>query len=77
VNGVSFSHGWDLFMPGIKEERYELRPLIEGQLNLAYFELLAEVINPRGEKVGLCVVELLPGARNPDKKVGLDLFKKV
>lgn len=77
VNGFSFSHGWDLVMPGIKEERYELHPVIEGQLNLAYFELLAEVINPQGAKVGLCVVELLPGARNPDKKVGLDLFKKV
>lgn len=77
VNGVSFSHGWDLVMPGVKEVRYELRPVIEGQLNLAYFELLAEVINPQGEKVGLCVVELLPGARNPDKKMGLDLFKKV
>jgi len=77
VNGISFSHGWDLVMPGVKEEHYELRPVIEGQLNLAYFELLAEVINPQGEKVGLCVVELLPGARNPDKKMGLDLFKKV
>ena len=77
VNGVSFSHGWDLVMPGVKEEKYELRPLIEGQVNLAYFELLAEVINPRGERVGLCVVELLPGARNPNKKMGLDLFKKV
>jgi predicted secreted hydrolase len=77
VNGISFSHGWELVMPGVKEEKYELRPLIEGQLNLAYFELLAEVINPKGEKVGLCVVELLPGARNPKMKMGLDLFRNV
>jgi hypothetical protein len=56
---------------------YEIRLMIEGQLNLAYFELLAEVINPQGKKVGLCVVELLPGAGNPHQKMGLDLFKKV
>ena len=76
VNGVTFSMGWDLVMPGLKEENYEIRPLTDGQLNLAYFELLAEY-QPAGAKVGLCVVELLPGARNPDKKMGLDLFKKV
>lgn len=77
VNGVKFTSGWELVMPGVKEERYSLRPVIDGQLNLAYFELLAEVINPGGERVGYCVVELLPGARNPQKKMGLDLFKKV
>jgi predicted secreted hydrolase len=77
VNGMSFSKGWDLTMPGIKEEKYEIKPLTEGQLNLAYFELIAEVINPKGKRVGYCIVELLPGARNPDKKIGMDLFKKV
>lgn len=76
VNGYQFSHGWELYLPGVKEEHYELRPLIEGQLNLAYFELLAEVINPRGQRVGLCVVELLPGARNPDKRMGIELLLK-
>ena len=74
---MQFSKGWDLHMPGVKEERYELCPVIDGQLNLAYFELLAEVINGKGERVGYCVVELLPGARNPGKRMGLDLFKKV
>jgi hypothetical protein len=29
-----------------------------------FFELLAEVINPQGVRVGYCFVELLPGARN-------------
>ena len=77
ARGMQFTSGWDLFMPGVKEEQYQLRPVIEGQLNLAYFELLAEVINPKGERVGYCVVELLPGARNPEKRVGLDLFRKV
>jgi hypothetical protein len=57
-----------LTLPGIKEERKKIRPLIEGQLNLAYFELLAEILDPKGERAGLCFVELLPGARNPDTR---------
>ena len=77
VNGIKFSEGWDLFMPGIKEEHYELRPLSNGQLNLAYFELIAEILNNRGERVGYCVVELLPGARDPQKKLGANLLRKV
>ncbi|PWB56402.1 MAG: hypothetical protein C3F13_02365 [Anaerolineales bacterium] len=76
--GLKFSQGWDLLMPGVKEEKYAIRPLTDGQLNLAYFELLAGIYNPSGEQVGLCVVELLPGARNPQSKINfLDLFKKV
>ncbi len=74
VDGFVFSKGWDLEMPGIKEERYEIRPIMDGQVNLAYFELLAEIINPSGERVGYCFVELLPGVRNPGKKPG---FKKL
>ena len=65
-------------MPGVKEEKYEIRPLTVGQLNLAYFELLAGIFNESGEQVGLCMVELLPGARNPQSKINfLNLFKKV
>jgi predicted secreted hydrolase len=76
--GMNFSKGWDLVMPGVKEEKYEIRPMTDGQLNLAYFELLAGIHNPAGEQVGLCMVELLPGARNPQSKINfLNLFKKV
>ncbi len=76
--GLTFSMGWDLLMPGIKEETYEIRPLTDGQLNLAYFELIAGIYNPQGTRVGLCMVELLPGARNPQNKINfLNLFKKV
>ncbi|MDF1520732.1 MAG: hypothetical protein P1P73_09665 [Brevefilum sp.] len=74
VEGFIFSKGWNLVMPGIKEERYEIRPIMDGQVNLAYFELLAEIINPSGERVGYCFVELLPGVRNPGKKPS---FKKL
>jgi predicted secreted hydrolase len=76
--GLIFSQGWDLVMPGVKEQQYEIRPLTDGQLNLAYFELLAGIYNPAGEQVDLCMVELLPGARNPQNKINfLNLFKKV
>lgn len=75
---MTFSNRWDLFMPGVKEERYEIRPLTDGQLNLAYFELIAGIFNPAGKQVGLCMVELLPGARNPQSKINfLNLFKNV
>jgi predicted secreted hydrolase len=74
VDGFVFSKGWDLVLPGIKEERYQIRPIMDGQMNLAYYELLAEIINPSGERVGFCFVELLPGVRNPGKKPS---FKKL
>ena len=78
VSGMTFSKGWDLTMPGVKEEKYEIRPLTDEQLNLAYFELIAGINNPRGKQVGLCIVELLPGARNVGKRINLlNFFKKV
>ncbi len=60
----TFSFGWDVVIPGIKEERYEIRPLIKGQFNIAYFEMMAEILNARKERVGYCFVEILSGARN-------------
>ena len=60
----TFSFGWDVIIPGIKEERYELKPLSKGQFNIAYFELLAEILNSKKERVGYCFVELICGARN-------------
>lgn len=77
VNGVKFSKGWDLSMPGVKEEKYEIRPLTDGQLNLFYFELIAGIYNSAGMQVGLCMVELLPGARNPQSAINVfHVFKK-
>jgi predicted secreted hydrolase len=78
INSFKFSKGWDLFLPRIKEERYEIRPIMDGQLNLAYFELMAEIINTKNERVGFCFVELLPGVRNPDKKISFwNLLKSI
>lgn len=60
----TFSFGWNVSIPGIKEEKYEVIPLSEGQFNIAYFELLAEIINVDKKRVGYCFVELISGARN-------------
>lgn len=76
VNGVKFSVGWDMNIPGIKDESYRVEPIIDGQLNLAYFEQLARIYNSKGEEVGLCFVELLPGVLNKKIKPTA-LFKKV
>jgi len=78
IDGFVFSKGWDLTLPGIKEEHYHIEPMMEGQMNLAYFELIAKIINPHGEHVGYCFVELLPGVRNPNKNIGFKkLFKRM
>ena len=78
VDGFKFSKGWDLVLPGIKETYYEIRPLMDGQMNLAYFELLAEIFNQEHERVDYCFVELLPGVQNPEKSIGIRrLFKRI
>ncbi|MFW9784601.1 MAG: lipocalin-like domain-containing protein [Candidatus Heimdallarchaeota archaeon] len=78
IDNFTFSKGWELEIPNIKEERYEIRPLIDGQLNLAYFELMAEILNPKNERVGYCFAELLPGVRNPTKKISFwNLLKRI
>ena len=59
-----FSNGWQVNIRSVKEEEYLIKPIIDGQFNVFFFELLAEIINKEGKRVGYCVVELLPGARN-------------
>jgi len=71
---TTYSCGWDVELPGVKEERYAIKPLLEGQLNMGYYELLAGVFNPAGEQVGFSFVELVPGARS--KKFPVKLFNK-
>lgn len=75
VNGARFSTGWTLDAPGLKAEHYTIRPLMAGQLNLAYFEQLAGIYDPANQQVGLCFVELLPGVYN--RVSPALLFKKV
>jgi len=78
TKGFEFSKGWDITLPGIKEEKYQIIPIMDGQINLAYYELLADIVNPKGEKVGYCFVELLPGVRNPNMNPGIkNLIKKI
>lgn len=64
VGGRKFSSGWKVEMPGTKDVEYTIIPKIDGQLNLFYYELLADIRDRRGRDVGSCVVELLPGVYN-------------
>jgi predicted secreted hydrolase len=64
AGGYKFSSGWRLHIPGVKAEVYTLVPVIDGQFNLFFFELIAEIRNKNGEMVGYAVVELLPGVYN-------------
>lgn len=70
-----FTYGWEIKMPGIKDQEYTLKPKIDGQFNVSFYELIADVFDNEGNIVGYCYVELLPGARN--KKLNNSLaFKK-
>jgi predicted secreted hydrolase len=73
ATGYSFSSGWRITMVGGKAKEYLVQPVMKGQLNLFFFELLADVIDTDGNRVGYCVVELLPGARNKRIKPWLAL----
>jgi len=64
AGGKKFSCGWKVEIKNIKDMEYKIIPKIDGQLNLFYFELLADIIDKRGKHVGYCVVELLPGVYN-------------
>ena len=64
AGGKRFSCGWKASIPGVKDSEYTITPKMGGQLNLTYFELFADIKDPRGRLVGYCVVELLPGVYN-------------
>lgn len=77
VDGYVFSFGWDVMLPGVKEEFYKVVPMMDGQVNIAYFELMAKVIDLYGKHVGYAFVELLPGVRSKKKKPSIkNLLKK-
>jgi predicted secreted hydrolase len=52
AGGKKFSCGWKVNLPGVKDEQYTIIPKMDGQLNLFYFELLADVIDRNSKKVG-------------------------
>lgn len=76
AGGYKFSNGWQLTMKGVKGEDYTITPLIDGQFNLYFFELLAEIRDKGGILVGYSVVELMPGVYN-EKLNALRAFKRV
>ncbi len=70
AKGLKFSSGWKVVMNGVKEEEYTLIPIIDGQFNFFFFELLAEIKDRSGKVVGYSFVELLPGVYNEKNTVG-------
>lgn len=70
AGGKKFSCGWKVEMKDIKEEQYTIIPKMDGQLNLFYLELLADIKDKDGKNVGYCVVELLPGVYNEKMNIG-------
>jgi hypothetical protein len=69
AGGHKFSLGWEVEIKGVKDEKYTIVPKMDGQVNLTYYELLADVRDREGNTVGYCVVELLPGVYNKHIKV--------
>jgi len=63
MNDVCYSFGWDLTMPGIKQEHYRIIPMYDTEFHLRTFELLARILNASDELVGYAIVELLPDIR--------------
>lgn len=74
VRRLAYSMGWDLHMPGIKEEHYQIVPFLENQYNsvgfkafawqpansYGYFEVMCKIINDDGIVIGYAFAEILP-----------------
>ncbi|HWS30681.1 MAG TPA: lipocalin-like domain-containing protein [Clostridia bacterium] len=71
---TKYSAAWEISVPGLKDEAYTVTPLLKGQMNMGYCELLAGIYDRQGEQVGLCFAELLPGVYN--KKFPFTLLKR-
>jgi len=76
VNDWRFGSVWYINIPGIQEQKYFIIPLIDEQFALPCSWITAGVYNCNGDKVGYCIGELLPGARNELEKIAMSLFKK-
>ena len=75
AGGKKFSCGWNVEIKNVKDEEYRIVPKMDGQLNLFYFELLADIQDKSGKDVGYCVVELLPGVYNEKMNTGAVLAR--
>jgi len=61
---TTYSCGWAVTLPGVKEENYTIKPLLDGQFNMGYFELLAGVFNPAGKQAALWNWYPVPAVRS-------------
>jgi hypothetical protein len=64
VGKAKFSSGWEVHVPGIKEERYVISPIVDGAMSLGCYEVFGEVCNESGDQAGMCFAQLLPGVLN-------------
>ena len=76
AKGLKFSSGWKVMINGVKDQEYTLVPIIDGQFNFFFFELLAEIKDRTGKVVGYSFVELLPGVYN-ERNTALSAFARV
>lgn len=77
TTNYKFSYGWMFELPGIKDEKYTVMPKLDGQFNVAFYELIGDIYDQNDVLVGYCIVELLPGARNSKLDSKLIFRKKV
>jgi predicted secreted hydrolase len=73
AGGYRFSNGWKVTTKGVKDEEYTLTPVVDGQFNVFFFEMLAEIRDKTDRLVGYSFVELLPGVYNEKMRPGLVL----
>lgn len=71
--GRQFSSRWNLSIEG---KNYELIPVTDGMFNIFFFELLAEIRDETGHRVGYAFIELLPGVRNKNNPLQAFLRKR-
>ena len=76
AKGLKFSSCWKVVMKDVKDQEYTLVPIIDGQFNFFFFELLAEIKDKSGKVVGYSFVELLPGVYN-EKNTTIAAFARV
>jgi predicted secreted hydrolase len=65
---LQYSYGWDIYLPGVKDELYRVLPMNDRQYNRRYYEVLARILKQDGTEAGYGFVELLPGVRQDGAK---------
>ncbi|MEG2213078.1 MAG: hypothetical protein RRY35_04190, partial [Clostridiales bacterium] len=62
IGSWCFGSCWSITIPGVEQEEYYIIPLSDAQFVMPCSRIVAGVFSHKGEKVGYCLGELLPGA---------------